>query len=302
MQSNILKELYSGINKTELSGDFILPDSLPDAKSVLHATSSCRRKNQYLKDGKLTYDIESVCTVLYADENNELRSVKYRSESSDTVSVKGCDSGCTATVFAMPADTSVRMSNPRKFSIRCQCPMQIKVYSPTSAEYTADITDGDDIQVQSEQVPSMQVVCGGEEGIAVSEDITIPGEKAEPKELLGVYLVPRILELKSSDGKVVMRGEVAVSVFYKTADNEYESYDKTVNFSQIVPVEGAGEDSSCLGEMFLYDVTSELSPDSNGQMRIVELDFLYDIRICCTSNTEAEIVSDVYSLSRSGET
>ncbi len=295
----MLKELYNGINKTEISGDFILPDSLPDARAVLHAAASCRKKDQYMKDGKLTYDIEAVYNILYANENNDIQCVKYKSEMSDALSVKGCGPECCAIVTSMPSDTTVRMSNPRKFSIKCHCPMSIKVYTPVYPN--ADLPNDEDLEVQTESVPSLNIVCGEEEGIAVSEDIEIPKELPEAKELLGVYITPRITELTPSDDKVVFRGEISAELLYTVGGSDYETYTKTFPISAIVPVDGASDDSECLGEIFVYDIALELAPDGEGQMRVAEVDFLYDIRICCTSNTEAQIISDMYYVSKPSE-
>ncbi len=298
-QSNILKELYNGVNKTELSSDFILPDSMPDARSVLHASCNYRKKDQQLKDGKLTYDIEAFYTVLYADENGDIRAVKYRDDTSDTVSVKGCDTNCQEITQPLPADTSVRLSNPRKFSIRCKCPIQTRIFGAYSD--IPDIWELEDAEIQTVQIPSMQVRCGSEEGLTLSEDIEIPSDMPEPKELLDVKLSPRISELKSSDGKAILRGEISALVLYKTADHEIKLYERPIAFSQIIPVEGAADNSQCIGEIYIYDVTTDLASDTNGQMRIVEIDLLYDIRACCTYDQDAEMISDVYLLSRSSE-
>ncbi len=296
-KSNILKELYNGVNKTELSSDFILPDSMPDARAILHTFCNCRKKDQQMKDGKLTYGIDVFYTVLYTDENGDIRAVKYRNDTSDTVSVKGCDSDCQAVFCSLPPDVTVRLSNPRKLSIRCQCPMQIKVFGTLNDARIP--SDGEDIEVQTVQVSSMQVNCGREEGQTLSEDILIPNDMPEPTELLGVYLSPKISDLRSSDGKAVIRGEIGTLVLYRTADGNYMFYEKQLPISQMISVEGAEETSQCTGEIYLYDVTTDLSTDQNGQLRTVEVDLLYDIYVCCTSNETSEIVTDVYSLSRS---
>ncbi len=300
-RTNVLKELYSATNKTELSGDFILTDSLPDAKSVIHTSTSICRKNQYVGDGKITYDIEAVYDVLYADEENKIHCVKYRSDFSDSVSVKGCDADSRAVILTQPANTVIRLSNPRKFSIRCSCPMQIKVFSQSSPNENIGIIESDSVMVQTEEVPSMQVECEVAEGIASSQDITIPADLPEPAELLGVYLEPRITELRTSEGKAIFRGDIGTSVFYADANGEYHVYNTSFSVSQILPFDNATEDSECLGELFLYDITTESATDQDGKLRIVELDFMYDIRICCTVNTTSQVITDMYCLDRTEE-
>lgn len=296
-KNGLQRELYDGTERVEVSGDFILPDSMSDAKSVLHVSATARRKDVFLSENRLEYEGEINYDVLYLSENGEIGHLNYKSDFNGGVNIKGIDSDSTTVLnFSTPSVTA-RLSNPRRVGIRTKLPVLIRAYENVHGVENDGVPDGE-VEKREENVGSMCVFCAGDKGIGVSEDIVIPSDKGEIDTLTAIYAKPVVTEIRASDGKAVFRGEINVTLLYKTADGEYESFSKKIPVSHIIQTDGAEDGDECMGEIVVYDMNGEVSGDVNGGKRVVELDFLYDIYACCVRNREENIVTDVYFLDK----
>lgn len=295
--NGLQRELYDGTERVEVSGDFILPDSVPDAKSVLHVNATARRKDVFLSENRLEYEGEINYDVLYLSESGEIGHLNYKSDLNGGVNIKGLNSDSTAVLSLLSPSVTARLSNPRRVGIRTKLPVQIRAYE--NARDTGDdgIPDGE-VEKWEESVESLCVCCACDKGIGVSEDIVIPTDKDEIDTLAAIYAKPVVTELRASDGKVVFRGEINITLLYTTADGEYESFSKKIPVSHIIQTDGAEDGDECKGEIVVYDMNGEVSGDVNGSKRVVELDFLYDIYACCMRNREESVVTDVYFLDK----
>lgn len=295
--NGLQRELYDGTERAEVSGDFILPDSMEDAKSVLHVSAATRRKDVFLSENRLEYEGEINYDVLYLSESGEIGHLNYKSDFNGGVNIKGVNSDSTAVLSFLPPSVTARLSNPRRVGIRTKLPVHIRAYENDRDEGDGGIPDGE-VEKREESVGSLCVCCAGDKGIGVSEDIVIPSDKDEIDTLAAIYAKPVVTELRASDGKVVFRGEINITLLYKTTDGEYESFSKKIPVSHIIQTDGAEDGDECKGEIVVYDMNSEVSGDVNGDKRVVELDFLYDIYACCMRNREENIVTDVYFLDK----
>ncbi len=301
--NGLQRELYNAEEKLEVSGDFILPDSMGDARSVLHVSASPRKKDVFLSKDRLEYEGEIVYDVLYSDENGEIGHLNYSSELNGGVNIKGINSDSAAVVSFSSPSVNARLSNPRRIGIRTKLPVNVRAYEYDNGENECDVCDTPDenTEKKEESVSSLCLLCTSDKGIGVSEDIVIPPEKSEIDKLTAVYANPMISELRASEGKVVFRGEINITLLYKTTNDEYEVIFEKIPVSHIIQTDGATDGDECKGEIFVYDMNAEVSGDVNGSKRIVELDFLYDIYACCMHNKEKTVVTDMYFLDKSCE-
>ena len=110
--TDALIKVHSGIKHTEISEEFILPDYLPDIKRVIRADASPRIDGKYLSDGKISFDGEVACRMLYTDESNCLKSVTFTSTFSDSAEIICVSSEC---IFLLPRVLPVGRSTPEEF-------------------------------------------------------------------------------------------------------------------------------------------------------------------------------------------
>lgn len=286
-------ELFNEICKSEVSGDFILPDNMSDARSILNVRTTLCGKDEELNDTRLEYETQINYDVLYLTEEGEIGRLQYTSQLKDSVTVKEADGGEVVLVDYLMPNTVARLSNPRRLSIKTKLPVHIRIYG--QCDITPSIMPCGDAEKQTFKAENLGFVCIGENGIGVSEDIVIPGE-GDISKITAYYADPVVNELRASEGRVIFKGDIYFTVLYEEDGGEMRAYTRKLPVSHICQGEGVGENDECVGDICVYDVSCELSEDE--KKRTLEVDMVYDVRIRCIKNTPLELVSDMYSLTR----
>ena len=86
---------------------------------------------------------------------------------------------------------------------------------------TFDDSNEEIIQKSQKQIDIMELVCAGESGLTVSADIEADGALPQIGEIIGCNVDISFYECKGSDGKVLCRGDMPITVYYSSLDVRY---------------------------------------------------------------------------------
>jgi len=298
-----VKNMIKSPREIEVSGDFILPDMHSDIKRILHTSANIRPENLYYDDGKIEYEGAVYCKVVFLNEEGNIRSINY------TLDYNGfgdTEELGVQNVFSCPQLISVttKTLNPRKLQLKAKISPYVKSFSEIPAEPELSInTEGqyeEDFEMLKESLSCTSVKVYSEKAIGVSEDIVIPIEKAAVRDISFSSANIVIEKTVCAEDSISVSGKAYINIIY-TYDEEQQERSafikKTVPVSYTFDAPDVNSECDAVSFAYSYNPTVLVNEDSNGEDRIIELDFTYDVYsiVFCGCNVSA--VTDMYSTS-----
>ncbi len=297
---NFIK-LYEASANSDAGGEYILPDNLPDVKRILHVMTNVRKNGTYSEPSSLSCDGEVSFGVIYAGDDSDLHYVMYTSPFTAKAPYRETENASAVISRLLTPETSARLSNPRKLSLRCRINAVFAVYGAEDREPYIDGIEDESIEYDNVGECSDTVTLITERSIPVSEDLHVPQSDPEPEKITALYVMPRLASAAAGAGTLNVRFDAEVIVLYGDADKKAHMFSDLIHVSHQISDENVTPDSVCECEISVYDVKYDLAADSNGEMRVAELDFVYDIEAVCLTKTEGGYVADMYSTEKESE-
>ena len=106
---------------------------------------------------------------------------------------------------------------------------------------------------------------------------------------------PKLIDSRVIAGKVILKGEVAVKILYRSTNDTCEVMEYCLPFNQMVDIQGAEEGCACYVQLEVNSVCAEPKPDSNGEDRMICAEANLTATIRVHKNYDLNCVSDCYS-------
>ena len=302
--TDALMRVYSGVKHTEISEEFILPDFLPDIKRIIRADAMPRIDGKYVSGGKVEYNGDMACRMLFTDEGNSLHAVTFNMSFSDYLEIPAVNDECIANLQPSPESLACRTVNPRRISIRMRLDTEVTVWCVCQfrPELIGDYAST--TEVLNEEIGSLRLICAGENGLNASADIEADGALPQIGKVISCDVGMCFYECKPSEGRVLCRGEMPITVFYSSPTDDGEVYTvlfRKLPIAQVVDAEGATEALDCNARGAVESVKVNVSENGFGERRILELDISYRIYLNCVGNQAVTVTKDIYACDKNVE-
>ena len=274
--------------------DFTLPDYCPEISRILKCRAAARVSSKSVSGRSVTVDGSVTATVIYSDPDGYMNSYEYQypfSKSFDT----GADiSDGFITAKAKCEYINCRAQSERKIDIHGAVGLTVCVNARKSREVICDIDDKD-IEVLKVTVPSTMPVGYAEKYAMIEEEIEVSSTDKDIKCLIRYDANTQISECKLLENKAIVKGNMAVSLFYRTADGQTAALDVDIPFSQLLEAEGANENCRYSAEADIAYLEIKPKFDSANTARTFSLDAKILIKTEIFCSDEISVVADAYS-------
>ena len=308
--SSALMKIYEGVKHTEISEEFILPDYLPDIKRIIRVDATPKIDGKFITSGKIEYEGDVICHLLFCDDENRLKTVTFTSAFSDRIELDGTDDECIANLIPTPESISCRMINPRRISLRLRLDTDATIWCKRS--FTPEISgkySPAGCETLTKNVEVMELICAGESGLNASADLEADGALPQIGEVISCNVDMSFYECKGSDGRVLCRGDMPVTIFYSTpqvsdpdtgtvTSETYTVLYRKLPIAQVVGAEGVDESYDCMARGSIDDIKVTVSENGFGERRILELDVTYRIYLNCVGRSAVTLTEDMYAVDR----
>ena len=300
---NALMQIYEGVKHTEISEEFILPDYLPDVKRIIKVNAKPRIDTKYVTMGKVEYEGDVVAVVLFIDEENKLRTVTFKAAFADAIEVAEIKTECVANLVPYIESVNCRLLNPRRVSLRVRVDTDSTIWcnKDLKPRYFGDLHNVKTEELKRE-VKSVQLITAGENGLTASADIEVDGALPQVGEVISCRVDMSFFECKASEGKVLCRGEMPITVFYSSPSENGENYTvlfRKLPIAQVISADGADESFECMSRGEVDDVKVKVSENGFAEKRILELEITYRVYLNCVKKDSVTITEDAYAPKRS---
>ncbi len=294
----ILTELYTGTLMSENSTDYIIPDYVSDADKILLCTAIPKIEGKFINGNTVELEGTVYFYLLLSTEGNTLSSLIYSEPFEAKTVVNEITDECFVSLMPVMEYTNARLVNPRKVNLRYQVNIGMRVFCVMTLEPeisgTMTIEDDMNLQRRCHVLRTAETASAEEKNIQVSQDIELDSSYPQAEEIIlcKVRLQPN--EIRTQDNQTDIRTDALVNCIYRTDEGNYFCVDK--KFTLDKNINGTGE-TACewMARAVPGPVTAKISANSYGEMKIIELDFTYDLELTGMKNREMEAVCDMYS-------
>lgn len=284
-----------------IENDVIVPDVKPDILRIIHIGGDVYPVELQVEQDRVTVKGRVKYKVLYAceDETQPVRSMLSTVDFSQSVFFAGAKSGMKAFTTPSIQYISHDLVNGRKINIKAVIDLPVKVMGEMSLDIVSAVRETEDIQVLTEATKVKSLLGDVEEVFTIREEFRLPEEKPAIEELLRTDVKITGKDVKLTDNKVIVKGDVCVSSVY-TASDESCSIQFVRNeapFTQFIDFPGMSEDKKCEVFYEIKDFSAHVSEDDNGEAKGISMELMLGARVLSEDTRNFDMVVDAYSTS-----
>ncbi len=296
-EKGILCEVYAGTLRLEESGETILPDSMADAEAVLLLDATPRIERKFVGEKGLEIEGTVEFSLLLSAEGNLLQVLTHRLPFEGRAEYRDGKPDAELKVVPTMEYATARLLNPRRVSLRCQVNADVRVWEARRLrpEIIGAETVEDDQALRRLSLPvkTAAPLSVEERGVTAAQDLELDSACPQIQEILLSRLTLLPGEIKVRDGEAEVTSQAVLNCLYGTPEGNYYSLERKFPIRHLMPV--GEEEKEWTARATPGTVSVKAAANSYGEMKILEVDFAYDLTLEGMGNAEAEAVRDIYS-------
>lgn len=297
IHTSILKA--SKYSQLTIDDDFNIPDSKEDMDKIIAGNGYIVVEDVVSEDGRVKVVGTVFFKALYKTAGDKPDIEVYEGEIpfEDHVNVDGISRVNQAESQCKLEDLTVSMINSRKLEVRGLIGDGVSVYEEVRVNGATDLENGQGIECQYKNAVITETVISKHDVFKIKEEIDIPQNKPNIREILWSSVELRNLETKPQDNKLSVRGEVEIFVIYKGQEEHLPvQYLFSVRaISREIECQGAEEGMILEADSTLGKGDVSIRPDADGEDRMIAVDFNVDMNIKMYEDKDVRMLSDMYS-------
>lgn len=280
---------------TETSGEYILPDYLPEIRKILRISSKVIPSGKFISGGKAEFAGNVIHTIVYSDGEGRVASSTQNGDYEFSVPISEEAGGVTACCDSNIDHISYRLGGPRKINIRSYIKSDVHMFSDRIISVNADKLDAPDVEKLKKNEYSMVTLCANSGEISLSDSYTLEGYSPDSVKI--IYCDGRVLvrEARAVPGGVMCRGDVNVKCIFAPDEGGAFTQIKKIPFEHMVATDGAEAGMNAVANGYCVSIDVSMS-QSDGSANVT-LDVLFVLDVRCYRNNKICLISDMYSTS-----
>ncbi|MEG0853308.1 MAG: DUF3794 domain-containing protein [Angelakisella sp.] len=273
--------------------DALLPDYCPDIVRILKCIVTPTVSGRRLNGQRLELEGMAVIVVYYTSTAEGIHKAEYKVPFAKTLELKAEPAKCAISVHAKAGYINCRAVNQRRLDIRGAVSISASVMGCREEQVVVG-GEGAGIQLREEGCNGSHLIGQQSRDVHLSETLELAYGKPVIKDIVRCHGIPRLVECKTSDGKVVIKGELAVHMLYQHASG-CDQMDFTLPTAAVVELEGVDDKcniSVCQELMFL---SLEPCADREGEYRNITLEAGLLMTVKAECSYKAVTCTDCYS-------
>ena len=287
----------TALDQFYMDEDYNVPDAKSDVKRVILSEGSVRVEELKLAENYVRVTGDLRFTILYAadEETGGLSSMDGTLPFEEMVYMEEAP---LENLFLKGAQTELTVTavNSRKLNIHAMIELQVCSEGQEEVELTKDVEDGTPLYKRYQTGQVLKLFAVRRDTCRIREEVGIGSMQESIGELVWTDLENRKLEARVGTGEILLQGEVLLFCFYESPDGKADWIE------QAIPYEGRIECPGVLDSMYhqiypeLKDVHIEARLDEDGEMRLLGVEAVLDVRVILCEEEEVKILDDLYSL------
>lgn len=290
-----IERLFCENEKVSVDEDIIVPDVKPDILKVLQVDARAYITDKGIISGGVYAQGKMYVNILYIPDSDSdgISCIKTAFDFRSKIDNPAVSSEMQIKVGCDVSKADFTAINSRKLSIRGAVTLCFEVFNNKETEipYT---TDSEDLECVYESIETDRISVVEECEFQVRDSVEIPNGKKAVSEILKTDVKISEKEFKVMQSKLILKGILSVCMLYLTEDGKTDYFDSEIPFTEVFDVYELEEDDNCMLELSIGEVLTELVQDSDGDMRIINIEALINASLCANRKKEINLISDCY--------
>lgn len=260
-QLRCYRRVYEGRKTVEVSGETVVPDTLPDIGVIGEITMHPLVRSKRAALGQAAMEGELEAEVSYLPEEEDGFCVLHL-----TLPWLGEFSGeAIAETDTLMGNVQVRMMearllNPRKLLVRAQLDVELSAYEPGDMNFWSEGEHDGAVQIRRETLPCALIGTVCERSFAVTDSYPLSGS-LQNGELLHSRVSFRVEDVKTIANKLIVKGNAFTDAVLADSRGETETVHFATSFSFIAETDCEQVTPEVLCQFFATGVYYALSAD-----------------------------------------
>ena len=283
--------------------DIVLPDYCREIKKLLKCSFTPGVHTVSLTGERATAKGTGVLRIMYLGEGDVFDCFEKSIDLPFSVQFKDVPADAVFTVKPRVDFINCRVTGQRKISVSFAVTAVFECYTIKDEEFVC-ITEEKSVHAKKEKVMGEETCAFEEKIFDMNETVVIDKEHPSAEKTVSCDGVCILESEKFSSGKLLVKGEVRVAVFYlpEKSENSFHKIVHSIPVSQIVDIGEAKEDCRFRTDLELKQLSCVLKPDSSGEGRLLELSMRVSAFVKAIVKNELEVITDCYCTECEAET
>lgn len=278
--------------------DVNVPETKGDIGKII-----CSNYDVIIEGMKVTEKKEAVkgCIefdILYLNqENGSLEHLEGRYPFEETFELEDVVMSARLRAVAGIEDFTVKVINSRKINVKSLYEISCKGMEIKEDDIVTE-ADDQDMLISKENMIFSQLKADAEDTFRIKEDIELPKNKPNVRNLIWKDLRLKSREARLLDNGVYIKGDIGIFIIYVSDNSEdvTQWYETAIPFEGKIELSGVNEEMYSIILMKLQDAQITIRPDYDGEERVLGIEGIITLDIKAYSEEEINVVQDMYSL------
>ncbi len=276
--------------------DFNVPDAKEDVRRIVMSDGKVRIDDMRSMENHVKVVGKLYFRVLYETEGFEpgrctlegkipFEELIYTEEKEESYTVRECK-----------VDFDVSMIHSRKLNIKAMVDLEIGGEKIIYDEVTVDVDSDISMYKKKQEVHLLKLHTSKKDTYRIKEEITLPGTKETIATMLWSDVTSRRMDTRLSEGELLIDGELMAFCFYESPEGKLDWITQNVLYQGRVECPGVEPSMYHHVTANFGDVTVDVRPDEDGEMRVIGLEGTQELRLAVYEEENMDLLRDVYSL------
>ncbi len=290
------------VTQITLEDDVNIPDNKPDVSSL-----SLEKGALFIEEIKPGTDVVNVrgklaYSVLYhtMEDGSRLVLLEGKIPFEEKINLRGVTFSDTVMVDGAVEDLTIGLINSRKLRVQSVITLHACVEELYDEEIPIGIHGEERVEYRKMPVNLAQIAIRKNDIYRIKEEISLPGGYPNIFQILWDNVSLGDVEFRIMEERLSLQGDVHLFVLYEGEGENHpiRSFETTIPFSGTIDCHGCRDGQ--IGDIRYAPGTKELTirPDFDGEERNIGLDMTMDIMMHIYEEEEAEVLSDIYGVSK----
>lgn len=282
-----------------VEGEITLPDHKPKIEKIITLDGEVEITNQLLREDNLIVTGLVKFKTLYTTEEDEdqlIHSLETKTDFREEIALDE-SYDARASVSAEIEHIEYTKLTDKKIGIKTVINLEASLEEQGIVDVIKDVEGSEGIQKREKKIKYSELIASTKTKNTVKETFELEESSGDVLDILKIDTRAVVTESRVVDGKVIVAGNLNCFILYYV-DGEGEKLNfikEEIPFTHFAEVAGAEENMDYSLDLDVIDVNYDVRGDINGNLRIIDIETVVVIDAKVFTETEKEIIIDIYS-------
>ncbi|MGN0448313.1 MAG: SPOCS domain-containing protein [Acutalibacteraceae bacterium] len=275
-----------------------LPDYCADVKKILKCSLDAGVSSVSLSGERANMKGTATLRVVYLSEKDTVDVCEKTAEINISAQIKNTPEGGVILGKAKTDYVNCRAVSPRRITVNASVG-GVFTYRYLYEDSFCVPPEDKEIQVKTEKLSGEECLGFYTKTFDMGETFLLNEEHPTIGKIICSDASAKVDSIKLSSGKLLIKGEVCILVFYKTenGENSFHHVKHTMPINQIVDVRDLPDEAICEVRLKIGELLMNVKADSSSAQRLIEFSLRVNAFIKATEKKQWQVIRDCYCTS-----